>query len=446
MEAFNNIENELSGNKKTLSVPKNDTNKDIKKVDSIIAENDSNINGFNQAIEPLKPKINRQKGMNRLVKLSDFIEVINPNEWRIKGIIPKEGLVEGYGSSGSYKSFIFLDMGFCVASGISWQGFEVMQGAVLYIAGEAPQGVKKRLKGLSIHYDIKELDFAILPMPTNLMDENEIILLSNEIKELYPNGMAMIIFDTLHRNSTGSNENSAEDWGIILGMIDKYIRPIVENIIWIHHSGTQEQGRSRGTNSRYASADVSIRIEKSETLIAKVINDKQKESEEFSNMHFDMKIQDIGILDEDGKNITTLVPIINNDTVGTSLNNKSILSLEHNNLLGSLRLSIKTNGLSIPEELKNRESISDGKCINVKDWRDEAFKVLTSSGDIDEKKQLEAKRKKFTRYKKELINKGKIIEYDNLVLIIDDCIYRHRTDGQDRTGQNRTMSTMSIHS
>jgi hypothetical protein len=368
---------------------------------------------------------------NRLVKFSDFVKNIEQNKWRIQDIIPESGLTEIYGASGSYKSFIVQDIGFCVASGTEWQGKKVKQGAVLYVAGEAPNGVKKRLKGLSMHYNNLEPDFSILPMPTNLTNDKDIKLLSLEITDLYPDGIAMIIFDTLHRNSAGSNENSAEDWSNILQIIDKYLSPISDNIIWVHHSGTTEQNRSRGTNSRYASVDVSIRVEKKEKLKAKIINDKQKESDEFPPIHFDMKIQDIGMPDENGEEITTLIPVVNTtDTIADTGKGqkKKPLNKEHKDMLGTLRLCIQKSGEAIPSEIKEREHIIDGRCISVNDWKPEALKVLTSTGDDDAKKQQDAKNKKFARYKNILIENHKIVEFDNLVLIVDDCNYKYSKD------------------
>ena len=54
----------------------------------------------------------------------------------IKGLLPEQSFVSMYGPSGSFKSFLALDWACHIASGIDWDQHKVIQGAVLYVAGE----------------------------------------------------------------------------------------------------------------------------------------------------------------------------------------------------------------------------------------------------------------------------------------------------------------------
>jgi hypothetical protein len=368
---------------------------------------------------------NNTKTTNRLKKASELTKSLEVYEWMIRSIIPSEGLIEIIGASGSYKSFLVLDMMFCMASGIDYHGYQVKPGTAIYVAGEGINGVKIRLRGLELHYCIQDYNLYILPTPSNLKVTSEIIKLANEIKEI-SSDVSMIIFDTLHRNSAGADENSANDWAEILNNIDRYLKPVSKVVGWVHHTGISEtsSGRGRGTSSRYASIETQILIEKKDAKKAFMTNTKQKDAEEFGRLLFEFKNIETGLIDEDGISVFTLYP----QRVEQSEDNtgkKSKLRKEHYDLEATLRLSIKSKGQPINEEIKQRDSILDGRMILISEWRQDALKVIVSSGDINEKKQYEAKTKAFIRNKKTLIDERKITEYANFVYIVSDCTFRN---------------------
>lgn len=364
---------------------------------------------------------NSLKAENRLVKASSITKELTAPEWLIKKIIPSNGMLEIIGASGSYKSFFVLDMMFCVSAGIDYHGIKAKKGVVVYVAGEGVNGTKIRLRGLELHYNIEEYDFYILPMPSNLIDENEIIKLTNEIKQISET-ISMVMFDTLHRNSAGAKEDSADDWAVILKNMDKYLLQAANIIAWVHHTGISETAgkRGRGTSSRYGSVDTQILVEKTDTAHARIINTKQKDGEEFEPFNLEFEKIETGLLNEDLEPITTLYPKLSNRVE----KRVSKLKKEHNDLLGCLRNVIQDNGSPISEELKEREGIEEGRFCLVSEWREEALKLITSNGDTDPKKQREAKIKSFTRFKKLLIDEQMINEYDNFVYIKSDCKFK----------------------
>lgn len=353
---------------------------------------------------------------NRLIKASSLTGDIQPQRWTIKGVLPEEGLIEFFGASGSYKSFIVLDMCYAIALNKEWQECEVNGGTVVYIAGEGKSGLGRRLKALELNYGQAIDNFYVLPMPTNLADKKEMELLSKEIAEI---GKAkMILFDTLHRNSAGTDENSASDFAVILQNIDSYIKPLCDVVGWVHHTGL-DGTRGRGTTARYASLDTQILVKKKDGLECVLTCEKQKEAEPFEPLGFKMNNIDTGLIDEDLRPITSLVPIRSN-TVSANKKEKALTNL-HQELLGALRLVIQAHGKSIGNECKERENIKSGQWVDVSLWRVEAVKIIPSNGDTDEKKQADAKRKKFERYKADLITHKKIVEYDGKALILGDC-------------------------
>src|SRR5262249_28589044 len=79
----------------------------------------------------------------RLLKISEFLNE-KPPAFLIEGIITQNGLSMLWGRSGSFKSFVALDMALCLASGMAWHGRPVKQGPVVYLAAEGARGLAQR--------------------------------------------------------------------------------------------------------------------------------------------------------------------------------------------------------------------------------------------------------------------------------------------------------------
>ena len=87
-----------------------------------------------------------------LIKVNDLISTQPENQWLIEGIIEQDCIGMLFGKPASAKSFIALDIAYCVAQGIDWNGYTTSQGKVVYIAGEGFNGLSKRFKALSTKY------------------------------------------------------------------------------------------------------------------------------------------------------------------------------------------------------------------------------------------------------------------------------------------------------
>ena len=249
---------------------------------------------------------------NRLKRVSDLTKNIIPPSWMVRNIIPEEGLIEIIGASGSYKSFLILDLMFCISNGIKYHGRETKKGTVVYIAGEGHHGAKMRIRALEMKYGVDADNFYMLECSSNLAEEKEMDKLSNEILSISDDKISMIMFDTLHRNSSGIDENSASDFSLILGNVDKYLKPYVKIIGYIHHTGNAQEtsNRGRGTSSRFAAMDTSLMVRSKEKGFTSLSCNKQKDGEAFETISFELEKIDIDILGEDGEKVYSVVPII----------------------------------------------------------------------------------------------------------------------------------------
>jgi hypothetical protein len=258
---------------------------------------------------------------NRLLKFSDLTDNIMPPSWMVKNMIPEEGLLEFIGASGSYKSFLVIDMMFCIAAGIEYHRLLTKQGICIYVAGEGKNGAIMRVRALSIKYGVSPDNFYILPMPSNLMDSLEMDMLASDIKAVSPDKQVnMVIFDTLHRNSAGSKENSSDDFAVMLGHMDKFIKPNSKIVGYVHHNGKGEIAKKdgRGTSARFGAVDTSIFIGSDEKKTAYMENTKQKDGEAFDRIGFFLHSISIGIKDENEEDILSLYPEMNSEALSAT--------------------------------------------------------------------------------------------------------------------------------
>jgi len=65
--------------------------------------------------------------------------------WLVKNVVPEDSMGMIFGASGTYKSFIAIDMAMHMAHEMSWSGFKTKKGTVAYIAAEGGAGISRRL-------------------------------------------------------------------------------------------------------------------------------------------------------------------------------------------------------------------------------------------------------------------------------------------------------------
>lgn len=355
---------------------------------------------------------------SRLINASLIIDNITPQEWTVDKILPNNGLFEIFGESGSYKSFIVLDMLVCISQSIPWHGHKTNKKLVIYVAGEGAYGVKIRLKALSLKYQTSLDNFYLLPIASNLSDGDEIKKLCIDIQLINDQQEKIIVFDTLHRNSS-ADENSSTDYALVLKNIDNLLFPQASIVGFVHHSGYAAIKRSRGTSSRFASLDTCIMVTRQKDLSVKIECTKQKDYDEFSPIYLTMCKCDIGIFDEKQQPITSLVPCL-------SLKNETVIKskiLQHDKddyeLIALLSSLVEKYKAPIPYEILTIYNYSKGFCVSEKVWKKEYLEGCNNKPMDDKSK--DAKRKKFDRKKKILIDNNIIGVENGLCWICRDC-------------------------
>lgn len=227
--------------------------------------------------EPAKPK--RFKVKTR----AEFMLSADP-QWLVDGILPFPGQTLLYGPSGLGKSFVGLDLACSVATGLQWLGHDVVQGDVLYIAGEGQAGFKKRLASWESARNVQAEQLYWLTDAPQFMEASEVeaVLEALAIAGANP---ALIIIDTLARTLVGGDENSAQDVGKYLASMEALKAMAGANIMVIHHSGHAVSERPRGSSSIMGAADTLIGLTGDKASMRLVLTcEKQKDGPEFSQI------------------------------------------------------------------------------------------------------------------------------------------------------------------
>lgn len=236
-------------------------------------------------------------------------------EWIIDDYMVDRTTALIFGAPGIAKSFIAQDMGMSVATGTSWHGREVAQGAVLYIAGEGHQDLGNRINAWKTVYGYSQTDnfpFYHTEHGINVRDPEWERSLKRHI-EAVGQDFRLIIIDTLSTNFGGGDENS----GDMTAFIDATNRMAVELelcVLVIHHSGKDKDRGARGNSSIHGNVYTYMPVEaqgEGAERITRLKMDKQKGGPEMAPLSFEMQLVDMGVAaDSRGreKPVTSLVP------------------------------------------------------------------------------------------------------------------------------------------
>jgi len=228
--------------------------------------------------------------------------VMKRPQWLIEDILESGTLGMLYGAPASGKSFLALDMGACVATGLDWHGNEVQQGGVLYFVGEGLQGIIRRKEAWSISHRT-DLNYS-MSFSTQFVDlhnlENSLPEFIEEIRKVSEQTeVKLLILDTLSRYYSG-DENAAGDMNHFISVLDNLRKEFGFAVLLVHHTGKDASRGARGSSVLRAALDTEIQVQKSNDVIL-ITNTKQKDFELFPPRAF--RLSQVELLDEVGKEL-----------------------------------------------------------------------------------------------------------------------------------------------
>ena len=239
----------------------------------------------------------------------DDLQNIPPQRWLVKGIIPDGSVGTIFGQSGTYKSFIALDLMAHIANGRSWFGKRVKAAPAVYIPFEGQGGIPKRVIAWRMSRNTKtNIRFITDRMNLRLQADREKL-----VSTLTESGWAggVLCIDTLAQAGAGIDENSSEGMGEMISIFQELQNRLGGTILVIHHSGKVESAGMRGWSGLRGALDFSIKCWRDDNwkpLDAQLLLDKVKDDESGSTFDFSMSVIHIDV-DEDGDDITSLTVI-----------------------------------------------------------------------------------------------------------------------------------------
>jgi len=223
------------------------------------ANEDAFANFVGQEFEPPETA---DRGRDKIQFLHTYADNVKDPTWLVPGILPSFGTGMIYGESGSYKSFVALDMALCLAYGIPGQwNAPPVQNDVLFMAGEGPVATAKKRwpawlewQGIS---DRESHRFLIKDRVPFYTDSDAWEHVKADIAELGAKP-SLIILDTLTRLITGLDENSAKDASMITNFMEQLSRYYECFVLAVHHTGKDQNKGARGSSAFYANFDTVI--------------------------------------------------------------------------------------------------------------------------------------------------------------------------------------------
>lgn len=364
-------------------------------------------------LEPDPEQVN--KFAKRFISGADldkqFMETLNQGHL-IEGVLPENSFLSLlYGSPGTFKSFIALDMSLSVSAGVNWQGHKTKQCHVLYSAAEGQAGALKRIYAWKKYHNIETVDnFTLMPMPCLVDNKSELDQFINAIKSM-PVVPAVVVLDTLARSMTG-DENSTSDMGKIVHAAGRITEETGAQVLIVHHTGKDEKRGPRGAIALLGATDTMFYLCKTDHLQTTMICERQKDNEPFTDMVFAMDIIETGFLDVDMQPVTSLVPVLDPDAM------KERKSKQYNKIKGAnlialkaLQEALKTHGEAPGPDVKmhmHDDPLAQcGQVVHEDVWRGIAYSMSISDGSQD------AKKKAFSRARTKLIELEKVKTWDD---------------------------------
>ena len=229
------------------------------------------------------------------------IDGLPPLEWRIKGVLPGQGMACLYGPSASGKSFLGFDMATAIAQGTPWFDCRVNPAPVVYVCLEGESGFRQRVLAWeqANRIGIPE-HLHIVLQPFKLTEHQDV----KDLAAVVPPG-AVVFVDTLNRAAPTVDENSSRDMGQVIEAA-KTLQALTGGlVVLVSHTGKDTSKGLRGHSSLFAALDSTVEVSRNGDSRQWKI-DKSKDGADGSTHGFKLKIETLGT-DSDGDAITSCV-------------------------------------------------------------------------------------------------------------------------------------------
>lgn len=224
-----------------------------------------------------------------------------PARWRVRGVVPLEGIAAIYGPPASGKSFLALDLLGAIAAGRDWFGHRASAASVLYVGLEGEAGIAQRARAHQArHGSADAMRFLLAPLDLRQQQDRADIVQAARAAGL---AGGVLCIDTLAASAPGMDENASADMGEIIAGLKGLQAELGGCVLAIHHTGKDSTKGLRGHSSLLGALDCAIEVartdERREWRIAKSKDGRDGEAHPFR-----LEVVDLGV-DIDGEPVTS---------------------------------------------------------------------------------------------------------------------------------------------
>lgn len=320
---------------------------------------------------------------------ADDIELPNSSDYVVKNLIGRGDYTIAFGPSGAYKSFWLADLAMHVATGKTYYGLPVLQGAVLILALEGQRGFMNRILAQRMHRasDLPpgRLPLAVWTLPVDFCNgTNDVDAVIATIKHNFKMPPVLIGIDTQARAMGGGEENSTDGMGPYLNAVGRLTAVTGAAVVGVHHPGKDTQRGPRGHSSNYAGADNVVEFTRAtNTPISLARAIKVKDGPEGWTLSFKLLPIELG-RDADGDPITSCV-VVPTDQRPTEKKEKPVRRNAVERIaLDALKYALEEVGIAPPAT----EHIAARTVVTFTQWRRYAYQKGISPSESKSAKRM----------------------------------------------------------
>lgn len=318
----------------------------------------------------------------------DQIQPGQQSGYLIKDVIPRVGIVVIWGPPKCGKSFWTFDLVMHSAqSHTDYRGHRVVGGSVVYCAFEGQEGFKARVEAFRREHEIiNPVAFFLVPASNAKLVRDHRLLINDIQDQIGDTAPVAVVLDTLNRSIDGS-ESRDQDMGAYLDAASAIQQAFECAVLIVHHCGV-DGTRPRGHTSITGTCEAQIAVSRdaADNVIAEV--EYMKDGPSGAHFASKLKVVDAGY-NQDGDLITSCV-ITAVDEKDLPVRPKKI------KLTPAATIARRALSEAILKEGQDPPSTAPAplgsKGVDIKVWREQAYRRGISAGETERAKQLAFKR------------------------------------------------------
>ena len=192
----------------------------------------------------------------KLLSISELLEKnLPPISWLIDELVPEEAITILSGMSGSFKTWLVMDMAISIATGREFLNiYNTKQTGVLIIDEESGERLySERFKSLT---DLNEMPIYLLSMSGFGVSGKSVKEIVEICKE---KGIGLVIIDSMTRVNKG-DENSSKDMALFFSKLRAFTKESISVLI-IHHNRKPGQGGYDASSDMRCSSDIRAAVD-----------------------------------------------------------------------------------------------------------------------------------------------------------------------------------------